>query len=187
MRMASVASTRSLFGAVSAAAVLALYAGCGEQSSERRGGGDIPDLNAGSGMVAAPAAGAGGAADAGAGGAGPELVPWCDAYKIINCVCQQCHQNPPLNNAPLPLVTYDDTQGQYQGSALKLKVWQEMQKVIASRFMPYMGSDVTPPVKPLTDEQQATMLTWFDQGAVDIGGQDCPMTCDWSQGPPGDF
>jgi hypothetical protein len=60
-----------------------------------------------------------------------------------------------------------------------------MQKVIASRFMPYMGDPtVMPPVKPLTDEQQTTMLTWLDQGALDTGGLDCPMTCDWSQGPP---
>ncbi len=60
-----------------------------------------------------------------------------------------------------------------------------MQKVIASRFMPYMGDPtVKPPVKPLTDEQQATMLSWLAQGALDTGGQDCPMTCDWSQGPP---
>jgi hypothetical protein len=92
---------------------------------------------------------------------------------------------PPLNGAPLSLVTYADTQGQYAGSAVKKTVWQEMQKVISARFMPYMGDPtVLPPVKPLTDEQQTTMLSWLAQGALDTGGQDCPMTCDWSQGPP---
>ena len=188
MRIALVGSTRVLIGAVTAAAVLALYSGCGDQSSERRGGGDIPDLTAGS--VGTPTAGASGdASDAGAGGAsgasGTQLVPWCAAYKIINCVCQQCHQDPPINGAPLKLISYEDTQGQYMGSAVKKTVWQEMQKVITSRFMPYMGNpSVMPPVKPLSDEQQTTMLTWLAQGALDTGGTDCPKTCDWTQGPP---
>jgi hypothetical protein len=78
MRIAFAASTRALIGAVTAAALLALYPGCGDQSTERRGGGDIPDLTAGSGMMAMPIAGAGG--DAGgaggaAGAAGSDLVP----------------------------------------------------------------------------------------------------------------
>jgi len=192
MQMAFAASTRALIGAVTAAALLALYSGCGEQSTERRGGGDIPDLSAGSGMVEAPGAGGDASEAAGAGGAagaaGSDLVPWCAAYKIVNCVCQQCHQNPPVNGAPLSLITYDDTQAQYTGSAVKKTVWQEMQEVISSRFMPYMGDPtLMPPVKPLTDEQQTTMLTWLAQGALDTGGQDCPVTCDWSQeSPPGD-
>jgi hypothetical protein len=191
MRIALVGSARALIGAITAAALLALYAGCGEQSSERRGGGDIPDLTAGAPDI--PTAGAAGDANdaAGAGGAsgatGSELVPWCAAYKIINCVCQQCHQNPPLNGAPLPLVTYADTQGPYLNPATKKTVWQEMQTVIGSRFMPYTGPTdppVMPPVKPLTDEQQTTMLTWLAQGALDTGGTDCPQTCDWTHGSP---
>jgi hypothetical protein len=185
MRIALAASTRALIGAVATAALLALYPGCGDQGSERRGGGDIPDLAASSGMTAMAGAGGDASDAAGDGGAAAsDLVPWCAAYKIINCVCQQCHQDPPLNGAPLSLVTYEDTQGQYAGSAVKKTVWQEMQKVISSRFMPYTADpSVMPPVKPLTDEQQATMLTWLAQGALDTGGQACPMTCDWSQGP----
>jgi hypothetical protein len=188
MRIAFVGSTRALIGAVTAAALLALYSGCGEQSSERRGGDDIPNLAAGAADT--PTAGAGGDSSdgVGAGGAtGSELVPWCAAYKIINCVCQQCHQDPPINGATLPLVTYADTQGQYLNPATKKTVWQEMQKVIAERFMPYTGPTdppVMPPVKPLTDEQQATMLNWLGQGALDTGGTDCPMTCDWTHGSP---
>jgi hypothetical protein len=179
MRTAAATSTRALFGVVAVAALLASYSGCTNQSSERRGGGDITDL----GAAAAAADSEAGAA--GAAGSRPALVPWCAAYEVINCVCQQCHQNPPLNHAPLPLVTYDDTQGQYKGSAVKKTVWQEMQVVLKSRFMPFVGdSTVMPPVKPLSDEQQATMLTWLAQGAHDEGGQDCPMTCDWSKGSP---
>ena len=176
-------------GAV-AAAVLVLYSGCGDQSSERRGGADVPDLSAGSGMIGALMAGASGDASeaAGASGAaGSELVSWCSAYAIINCVCQQCHQNPPLHNAPIPLLDYADTQAQF-GPSPDNRVWQTMQDELKNRFMPYTGSDpvnpVVPPVKPLSDEQRSTMLTWLAQGALDVGGQGCPMTCDWSKGAP---
>ena len=114
---------------------------------------------------------------------GPAPVTWCEAYKIINCSCQQCHQNPPLHGAPIPLMTYADTQapfGKPPGT-----VWQEMQSAIESRSMPYMGDTaVMPPVQPLTDEQQAMILAWLAQGATDEGGQRCTTTCDWSKVPP---
>jgi len=120
-----------------------------------------------------------------AGDGGPEPVTWCEAYKIINCVCQQCHQNPPLHGAPIPLMTYADTQAPFPNATSSGTVWQEMQGVVGNRFMPFTGDKtVMPPVQRLTDEQQATIMTWLSQGATDLGGQSCPMTCDWSQGPP---
>jgi hypothetical protein len=176
MRIAVAASTRVLFSVVAAAAWLASYSGCTAQSSERRGGGDIPDLTAG-------AAGASDA-EAGTAGSGLSLVPWCAAYKVINCACQQCHQSPPVHHAPLSLMTYEDTQAQYTSSAAQKAVWQEMQVVLMDHSMPYMGDPtVMPPVQPLTDSQQSTLLTWLAQGAHDEGGQNCPMTCDWSSEP----
>ena len=63
MRIALAASTRALIGAVATAALLALYPGCGDQGTERRRGGDIPDLAASSGMTAMAGAG-GDASDA---------------------------------------------------------------------------------------------------------------------------
>jgi hypothetical protein len=114
------------------------------------------------------------------GGAGP--VKWCDAYKILNCSCQQCHQDPPLHGAPIPLMTYADTQAPFPSPTADRKVWQEMQTVISTGFMPFTGdSAVMPPVQPLTDDQQTTLLSWLAQGAHDEGGQDCPNTCDWSK------
>jgi hypothetical protein len=119
------------------------------------------------------------------GDGGPEPVTWCEAYKIINCSCQQCHQNPPLHGAPIPLMTYADTQAPFPKPTSPGTVWQEMQGVIGNRFMPFTGdATVMPPVQPLTDEQQATILAWLDQGATDLGGQNCAMTCDWSKNPP---
>jgi hypothetical protein len=66
--MAFAPSTRTLVAVATSAAVLALYSGCGEQSSERRGGEAIPDLanvpsvvpNAGAGGDMTDAAGASG-------------------------------------------------------------------------------------------------------------------------------
>ncbi|MEO7034279.1 MAG: hypothetical protein ABI548_10320 [Polyangiaceae bacterium] len=120
--------------------------------------------------------------DAGAGASGADAVTWCAAYQIINCVCQQCHQDPPLHGAPIPLLTYADTQVPVTEASTK-KVWEEMQTVIRDYSMPYTGDKtIMPLVQPLNDEQYDTMLTWLNEGAHDKGGQDCPQTCDWSKG-----
>jgi hypothetical protein len=170
-------STRRLIGTTSAAAVLALYTGCGDQSTDRKGGGEIPDLNAGSGS------GDAGAAEGGAAGApSGALVPWCDAYKIVNCACQQCHQNPTVNGAAMPLMTYEDTQLPYPTATSSTFVWQKMQAAVSSRFMPETGNpSVVPPVKPLSEADRTTLLSWLAQGAHEEGGRDCPRTCDWSK------
>ncbi len=34
----------------------------------------------------------------------------CDVFAVIHANCNPCHQNPPLNGAPFPLLTYADTQ-----------------------------------------------------------------------------
>jgi hypothetical protein len=159
------------------AALLALYTGCGDQSTDRKGGDDLPELTAGSGASDAGAGGAAGAQSAG-------LVPWCDAYKIVNCVCQQCHQNPTLNGAAMPLMTYEDTQARYPTATSSSFVWQTMQAAVTSRSMPETGNpSVVPAVKPLTDAQRNTLLDWFSQGALDEGGRNCPTTCTWSKAP----
>jgi hypothetical protein len=162
--------TRALLGAMSVAALMALYSGCSSTDvNTNRQGGPLP---------AVPE-----------GGAEASLsdvpVPWCAAYRVINCVCQQCHQNPPLNGAPIPLMTYDDTQAPFPVATSKGRVWQTMQTVVSTRFMPYMGDKtVMPVVLPLSDADYDTLLSWLGQGATDLGGQDCPMECDWSKGPP---
>ncbi|MEP7048891.1 MAG: hypothetical protein ABJB12_00995, partial [Pseudomonadota bacterium] len=114
-------------------------------------------------------------------------VTWCAAYQVIACVCQQCHQNPPVHQAPFPIVTYADTQLPYPSASSKKKLWQQMQSVVTSGYMPYLGLEdppVEPPVQPLSGENKATLLTWFAEGAHDEGGQACPVACDWTKGPP---
>jgi hypothetical protein len=85
----------------------------------------------------------------------------------------------------MPLMTFEDTQAPFPFPTSTATVWQTMQSVISNRFMPYTGdSTVIPPVKPLTDVQRDTLLAWLAQGATAAGGTACPMTCDWSKGPP---
>lgn len=162
-------ATRRLIEATVAAAVLLLYTGCGDQSTERRGGGEIPDLTAGGGS------------GSGGGAATEKPVPWCDAYKIVNCVCQQCHQEPTRHGAAMPLMTYEDTQARYPASSSTF-VWERMEVAVTNRSMPETGDpSVNPPVKPLTEAERTTLLTWLAQGARAEGGLDCPSTCDWSE------
>jgi len=157
--------TRGLIGATLSVAVLALYTGCGDQSTERKGGGDIPDLGV-------------------AGAQSAELVPWCDAYKVINCVCQQCHQKPTLNGAAMPLMTYEDTQAPFPVATSSSLVWQRMQVAIRSGSMPETSNPaVVPAVKPLSDTQRSTLLEWLAQGAHDEGGRNCPKSCAWPPNP----
>jgi hypothetical protein len=167
------APARVLLGAMSVAALMALYAGCASNdvSTNRQGGGPLPVVPEASVM--------------GEASLSDVPVPWCAAYQIINCVCQQCHQNPPLHGAPIPLMTYADTQAPFPPTSKTNLVWQTMQGVVSTRFMPYQGDKtVMPVVLPLDDDDYDTLLSWLAQGATDLGGQDCPMTCDWSKGPP---
>ncbi len=71
MPIALATSSRALLGATLASAVLVLFPGCGEQSIERRGGGEIPDLVAGSPPSAGSSsvAGTGQPSEAGTAGA----------------------------------------------------------------------------------------------------------------------
>ena len=59
MRSAATTSVWAALGVASVTALLALYPACTAQTTERRGGGDIPDLTSGSG-IAPGEAGAGG-------------------------------------------------------------------------------------------------------------------------------
>ena len=38
----------------------------------------------------------------------PELVTFQDVKFVFDNVCQQCHTNPPINGAPLQLITFDN-------------------------------------------------------------------------------
>ena len=174
MLIASATSARVFFGVFCVVAGAA-FVGCGGSSSD-------------GGASAGSSSSAGAGSDAGATGeAGTDSgkVKWCDAYRIINCSCQQCHQAEPLHGAPIPLMTYEDTQAPFPNETSTNRVWQTMEDVVSIGFMPFTGdSSVMPPVKPLNDADQATLLAWLAQGAHDQGGRACENSCTWSEAAP---
>lgn len=118
--------------------------------------------------------GAGGLGSAGAASNGP--IAWCDALQVIETKCQRCHQEPPKNGAPMPLLTYEDTQAEW---TLTKAVHHVMLDAVTRGFMPYVElndppNSLMPPVEPLTDEEKAALLAWLMQGALPEGGTDCP-------------
>ena len=107
---------------------------------------------------------------------GPEIA-FCSALTVIRAKCQRCHQDPPQNAAPVPFLTYEDTQAPYYDTDRKFS--DVMLSAVEKDFMPYIalneGDDpIMPPVEPLTPEEKATLLGWLKQGALPLGGTDCP-------------
>ena len=98
------------------------------------------------------------ASSAGGGGAPACLftttneIP-CAVFAILDERCHKCHQNPPLNNAPFPLLTWDDFQADYGSTT----VWQHADKAINPGNipqMPYLED-------PLPEAQRDVLHAWF--------------------------
>lgn len=160
------ASAVRVFGFAVSLAMLTAPIGCGDAGPKD----GAPDVVGGAGAGAA----------SGSGGAGDGLVPWCDAYQVINCSCQQCHQDPTRNGAAMPLMTYEDTQRPFPQASSPKKVWQQMQQAVMNGSMPLTGDEsILPPVKALTSAQRSTLLAWLAQGARDEGGLQCVASCIW--------
>src|SRR6187402_3544409 len=133
MLIAAATLRRVVFGFLLSGACVALHTGCG---------GSDGDSSAGAGSGPMPEAGVeAGAAGADNGGA----VKWCDAYRIINCSCQQCHQAEPIHGAPIPLMTYEDLQAPFPLETSENRVWQTMEDVVSIGFMPFTGDSSVMP------------------------------------------
>jgi hypothetical protein len=100
-------------------------------------------------------------------------IRFCQAEIVLRTVCQRCHQDPPLNDAPFSLVTYEDTQEPFNADKLR---WQRMKEVVESDFMPLRGLNLDPPVELLTCEEKSTLMGWFEQCTQPEGGTDCEGT-----------
>lgn len=159
-----------------------LLAACAsdDPSLERRGG-PAPEGPVDDPVVESEggAAGAGGSPDAapGPGGAGTDApIAFCEAYAVLAAKCQRCHQDPTVNGAPVPFLTYEDTQAQYYDTTLK---WSDVMVGVVERdFMPYVALNGSPSlvggtVEPLTPDEKATLLGWLGEGALPEGGTDC--------------
>ncbi len=84
----------------------------------------------------------------------------CDVAAVLQARCQTCHGAMPLFGAPMPLVTYADTQAPSRTNASR-KVWQAMSTRV---------HDPTSPMPPrsqpsLTTAELAALDAWFGAGA----------------------
>lgn len=141
---------------------------CAEDPEVERRGGPLPEAG-GSEGIDEP----GGSA----GEASPSPVPFCDALAVIRAKCQRCHGDPLRNAAPVPFLTYEDTQAPYFTS--NKQWWEVMIPNVQQDIMPYVSlndppTSIMPPVEPLSGEEKATLLGWLEQGAKPTGGTDCP-------------
>jgi len=122
--------------------------------------------------------GSDGAGGAGTEGGGPATaIAFCEAFQVIRAKCQRCHNDPTVNGAPVPFLSYEDTQAQYYMTDLK---WSDvMVGMVENDFMPFVALNDSPDlvggtVEPLTADEKATLLGWLKQGALPEGGTDCP-------------
>jgi hypothetical protein len=157
----------------------ALLGACTEHDYEgntNRIGGSIPNLDASTADTGQDdGAVADAAQEAEAEAAAP--VAWCEssadepsAYRVM-AVCRRCHQDPPLQFAPFPLLTWDDTQQPF-GVSGRLR-HERMFEVVRDDVMPFRFSTIEPPVEPLSPADKATLLNWLAQGAQPLGGRAC--------------
>lgn len=184
-----------LFIALPVAALAAAYSGCSAELEEGCLTGPCG---------AASTAGVGGSVDVpdtgGAGGAGggqggnpvecePDTFPStgelpCEVFEVLQAKCHCCHQDPTLNSASFPLLTYADTHEPY-GSA-GLQRWQRMLQVIqddSALKMPFQtAADLTSAEKAVLDEWLeacAPPATEYKNGVEGCDGSDPPPTmCD---------
>jgi hypothetical protein len=140
---------------------------CDDHEPElERQGPPLPD--SGTPSTACPSDGAGGE-----GGVPSAPIRFCQAEIVLRTVCQRCHQEPPLNGAPFPLVTYEDTQELFAEGVLR---WERMKEVVEIDFMPLRGGGLDPPVERLTCDEKSTLMGWLEQCAKPLGGTDCSGT-----------
>jgi hypothetical protein len=131
---------------------------------------------------AAGTGGAGGGSDGGTeGGTGGEpdatkcpTTPQtgdfpCDVFAVVHASCNPCHQNPPKNGAPFPILTYADTQKVFIPGLL---VFQQMWISTGPNGCPRM-----PFGGMLSDPDYATLHGWLDRCAPPLPagtGCGCP-------------
>jgi hypothetical protein len=82
-----------------------------------------------------------------------------DVAAVLADKCQTCHQSPPKNHAPFPILTYAETQGvdplsPYTG----LPIWQVMHTVIQPKGVPHMPFGNAP---QLTSSEMTTLDGWL--------------------------
>jgi hypothetical protein len=78
----------------------------------------------------------------------------CEVNRVLTTVCQQCHEAPPINDAPFSLVTYADTQTNVNGAP----IYKYMLTALQAGRMPAQ------PVQ-LEADDRAILISWLRAGA----------------------
>jgi len=118
-------------------------------------------------------AGGGGAGGGSACAPGPATpatgdIP-CDVFEVIHRACNPCHTNPPINGAPFPILTYEDTQEPY---GIASKRFLAMNQVIRPGGTPPM-----PPSGALSAQDLKVLTGWLDACAPPTPeGKGCECT-----------
>lgn len=95
--------------------------------------------------------------DAGNDGGAPvdELMIPCDVYAATS-VCRNCHLDPPLNDAPMPLLSLQDLQAHAD----------DAYQAVLTGVMPAAGT--------LSAGETALILAWLEAGAQGVPRETCP-------------
>src|ERR1700733_12775540 len=108
-------------------------------------------------LFAAPAAPGDGLDGGATDGAAPVVTSTglpCDVARGLETRCQKCHAATPAFGAPMPLVTYDDTQRPAKSDPAQA-VWQRMKVPLHDTATPM------PPDGPLAAADLAALDAWL--------------------------
>lgn len=152
-------------------AALALTSACGNDESEPSSNGSGGDSGSGGHNGTGNASGGGTAGKTGCSDdPGTGEFP-CDVGAILEAKCQRCHTDPSSHAscsaadtcvpAPFPLMTWQETRGQYGGS----NVYEHIARAVKSGFMPMKADGLTPPVEALTEEEKTVLIEWAENCA----------------------
>lgn len=86
-----------------------------------------------------------------------------DVRAIVLEKCVRCHSDPPQNEAPFPLTTYEAFDGSYPGFP-DVQIAERARDAVASGLMPFTGLELDPKVEALEASEKETLLLWFDSG-----------------------
>jgi uncharacterized membrane protein len=140
------------------AAIASAVSACGTGSAASPTFEPVSDDDSGSPMLQDASAGAVAAAFTRCGSTPPPAtgtIP-ADVAAILTSRCQTCHQMPPVNGAPFPLLTYDDVHQLFAGT---IPIYQEMYLLTQpDGQQPHMPYGNAP---QLTADQLATLGSWL--------------------------
>jgi hypothetical protein len=155
---------------------LAALAACNAQITEMCVSGPCTlDTGGGPGSTT----GAGGAMDAANCPETPQTGDFpCDVFAVVHKSCNPCHQMPPKNGAPFPLLAYADTQTPYSATRL---VFQQMFISVGPNGCPRM-----PFGGMLGSADYDTLYTWLGKCAPPaLAGMGCGCTGGSDDAGPG--